>query len=456
MMFSRESPALRGDMQPLPRPARVWRRVPRIAASALLLLTVAGCTGGGGSAEPEGTIVFWHGWSLPNDIAALQKNIDAFEDANPDITVKTVPNVSDDKILQGLRTANGPDVVSSFTASAVGALCNGALRDLTPDLDAAGININEVFVPARIAYTQYEGDQCTLPLLGDAIGLYYNTDLFTAAGITEPPKTWEQFTRDAVSLTQKSGGSYDPLGFMPSVTGYESDIGTWMNQWGPTYFTADGKSNLADDPRVAEFFTYEKSLIDALGPYSDLREFRAGFGEEFSAQNPFETGQVAMAFDGEWRIANIASDGATVNYAVAPLPVPEDQLDSYGKGFLTGTVIGISEKSAKHDDAWKLVQYLTTDTEALVSFGNTIQNLPSTVAGLQSPDLPTDPAFATFLEIAANPGSGSTPPSTNGGEYLTILGRFAEKWEAGEVDDLKAGLAAVDKEIDAANAQSAN
>jgi multiple sugar transport system substrate-binding protein len=436
------------------RPRRRTFAVTVLAAAALL---TSGCTAGAQepyTTDTPVTISFWHGWSLPNDLKALQANIDAFEKAHRNITVKLTPNVSDDKILQGLRSSNGPDAVSSFTATSVGALCKGALIDLKPLLKKDGIDTKATFIDSRIEYTQYNGVQCTLPLLGDALGLYYNTDMFAAAGITAPPKTWTEFTADAVKLTRMSGDSYDPLGFMPSFQGYESDIGSWMTQWAPTYFDANGKSNLANDPKVTEFFTYTKSLVDALGGNDKLRSYRTGFGEEFSAQNPFEVGKVAMAFDGEWRIANIASDGSTVNYAVAPLPVPEDQLDAYGKGFLTGTVIGISSKSRHQEAAWQLVKYLTTDTKALVSFGNVIQNLPSTQAAAQSPDLPTDAAFRTFVDISTNPGSGSTPPSSNGGEYLTILGRFGEKWEAGEVPDLHKGLVEVDKQIDAANAQS--
>ena len=41
----------------------------------------------------------------------------------------------------------------------------------------------------RSRYTSYNGVQCTLPVLSDAYGLYYNTAMFKKAGITEPPKT---------------------------------------------------------------------------------------------------------------------------------------------------------------------------------------------------------------------------------------------------------------------------
>lgn len=269
--------------------------VPLIAVALLL----AGCTSSGTkpsskSADAPVTITFWHGWSLPNDVGALQKNIAKFEKLHPNITVKTVPNVSDDKILQGLRSSTGPDVISSFTTGSVGALCQGALIDLNPKLKADGIDKNTTFIPSRIQYTEFGGKQCTLPLLGDAFGLYYNKDMFAAAGITAPPKTWTEFTADAVKLTQmKNDGTYASLGFMPSFEMYETDVGSWMKQWEPKYFDAKGKSNLANDPNVSKFFEYANSLQKALGGYNALHKYRTTFGDEWSAQNPFEVGKVA-------------------------------------------------------------------------------------------------------------------------------------------------------------------
>ena len=93
--------------------------------------------------------------------------------------------------------------------------------------------------------------RCTLPLLGDAYGLYYNKDAFKAAGITAPPKTWSELAEDAKKLTKTKGDSYEQLGFMPNYHGYESTTEHYLGGWNPTYFDADGKSNIAKDPAFA-------------------------------------------------------------------------------------------------------------------------------------------------------------------------------------------------------------
>jgi multiple sugar transport system substrate-binding protein len=441
-------------------PARHRSRGIRLGIAALAVGTlVTACTAtpppsATVASDTPVTITFWHGWTLPQDVATIQQNIDAFEKLHPNITVVATSNVDDDKMTQGLRTSNGPDVVSSFTTDSVGGLCSsGALVDLNPMLAADNIDKAATFIPARLAYTQYKGVQCTLPLLGDAFALYYNTDMFTAAGISSPPKTWSEFTADAVKLTKTNNGSYDPVGFMPLFENYMSTPNQWMAQWSPTYLDDAGKSALAKDPNVSAFFQYTKTLVDALGGYAALDKYRATFGDEWSDQNAFEVGKVAMQMDGEWRIPIIKADGSNVNYAVAPLPVPDNQADTYGKSDLTGTMIGISGKSAHQAAAWEFVKFLTTDTQALVSFGNEIYNLPSTNAALTSPDLVSDPNFKVFLDIGANQYSVPSLASCNGGNYMEVLNRFAAGWESGAITDLAGGLADVDQQIDVANSQ---
>lgn len=440
-------------------------RAPRLGAAstaAAIAVLLTSCTGSTpkqatGTPSPGAkpvTIKFWHGWSQPHEVAAISRNIKAFEALHPTIKVVPTPNVTDDKILQGIRGGSGPDVISSFTTDNVGQFCGGALIDLNPLLAKSGIDKNTAFNKTMISYTQYKGKQCTLPLLGDAFGLYYNKDMFAAAGIRSAPKTWSEFTADAVKLTKRSGNGYSQLGFLPNFHGYETTPGHYAAQWGPAYFTPDGKASLANDPAFAQMLNYQSSLVSALGGFARLEKYRAAFGDEYSPQNAFEAGKVAMQLDGEWRVSNIEADGVKFHWAAAPLPVPDDQAAKYGRGYVTGTVIGISRSSTKSAAAWEFVKFLTTDTEALVSFANAIDNVPSTPAALASPKLTQDRNFQTFVAIAKNPNSTTTPASPNGGQYQTVLQDFAYKVEAGKVRDLSSGLRGVDSQIDAATAQA--
>lgn len=432
------------------------RRVAGCAMLASLALALTACFGsskGGANDNPNAnvTITFWHGWSAPNEVAAINANIAAFEKKYPNIHVKAVGNITDDKINQALRAGgpNAPDVVSSFTTDNVGEFCDShAFVDLTPFLQKDGIDPQKTFPAAQLSYTQYNGDQCALPLLSDAYGLYYNKDAFKAAGISGPPKTLSEFDADAVKLTKESGGTYSQLGFMPDYHFYESTITHFAALWSPTYFTSDGKSNVANDPGIKAAMAWQKALVGKLGGYSRLEKYRTSFGDEFSDNNAFMTGQVDMIMDGEWRAGMIDASNSKVNYGVAPFPVPDNLANEYGKGYTTGTIVGIASTSDKQNAAWQFVKFMTTDTGAVVSFANAINNVPSTLAALASPKVSQNPNFQEFIKIASNKYSNTTPSSPNGGAYQLTLQNLGYDYESGKQTDLQSGLAGAAKTID--------
>ncbi|WP_156725104.1 ABC transporter substrate-binding protein [Streptomyces apocyni] len=432
------------------------------AAAASIAVLASACTGSGGSAASDDpnattTLTFWHGWSSPGEVAAIEKNIAAFEKKRPNIKVKVVKGITGDKLNQALRTggSQAPDVVSSFTTDNVGRFCtSGALADLGPFLDKAGIDPDTTFLPQMAKYTEHDGTRCTVPLLGDAYGLYYNKDAFNEAGIKEPPKTLSEFDKIAEKLTKTKGDGYERLGFMPTYQGYETTVEHYGAQFGVTYFDADGKSNTAKDPAVKAMFSWQKNLVEKLGGFRKLDRYRTSLGDEWGPKHPFHTGQVAMQLDGEWRGKMAADADLDFEVGAAPFPVPDDQVDDYGKGYLSGTILGIANTSKKQNAAWELVRYLSTDTDAVVSFANDIHNVPSTTAALKSPKLNSDPVYRTFVDIAQHPKSSHAPSSVNGGAFLLTLQDYGVAYEKGREKDLDAALRKNDAQVDKDNEQA--
>ncbi|MET9500795.1 ABC transporter substrate-binding protein [Streptomyces sp. NPDC006622] len=443
-------------------------RIPEVARKAAFALTASlallstACTGQASSgadddASKETTLTFWHAWSAPGEVKAVRDLVAGFEKTHPAIHVNVVGNMTDDKINQALRAggSKAPDVISSFTTNNVGKFCSsGALVDLNPFFEKARIDPEATFPKAMNQYTQFEGDRCAVPLLGDAYGLYYNKTAFEKAGISGPPKTWSEFGTVAKKLTIPEGDGYRQLGFMPNYHGWESTTEHYLGQFSPTYFDRDGRSTVATDPAVEAGFVLQKKLVDSLGGYRKLERYRAGLGDEWGPKHPFHTGQVAMQLDGEWRLGMALEAEPGFEIGVAPLPVPDDQADQYGKGYITGTIAGIAATSEKQNAAWELVKYMTTDTDAVVTFSNAIHNVPSTLAALKSPKLTYDPRFKTFLDIAGNPHSTTSPASVNGGVYLSTLQQLGFDYESGKLKDLKAGLEKTAAQIDTDIAQA--
>ena len=426
----------------------------RVAIAGLVLLVlsasvIAGCGGSSESSSGSADLTFWTGFT-DRELGVMKDVVADFEKTHPDIHVKVVGGISDDKIVAAIRGGNAPDVAHSFDAGAyTGAYCsNGAWIDLADYMNQDGLS-DDVFPEVPRQYSQFEGTRCALPMLADVYGLYYNKDLFAKAGLDGPPQTVSQLMDYAKKLTERNpDGSLKVVGLDPFDGFYENIAAHWAPQWGVDWVDESGKSNLAAQPGWADMLRWQKELIDWYG-YDNLVRWQASAGDEFSAQNAFERGKLAMNLDGEWRVAFVQSEHPELNFGTAPLPVDDAQPDLYGSGYTSGSIIGIPKTSGHKDEAWQLLKYLATDTGALVKMTNGIRNVPTTTAALESPDVKPDEAFNIFLDIFGNPNTRTTPITLVGSANQDLVDAFVTKYQAGKVDDLEGGLADLDQQIDA-------
>ena len=99
------------------------------------------------------------------------------------------------------------------------------------------------------------------------------------------------------SSPRRKGDTYSQLGLHAELPRLRvDDHRTSRPSASPTYFTADGKSNVANDPALATVVQVaEGTWSTTLGGFAKLEKYRTTFGDEFGAKNPFMTGQVAMA-----------------------------------------------------------------------------------------------------------------------------------------------------------------
>src|SRR5215217_8438462 len=446
------------------------RTTTALAAALFLAVGVGACGGTGdddnsdkaagapaaktGKLEPA-DLTLWVGFSAPRELRVFKGAVKEFEKLKPGVTVHVVGGISDDKLIAASRGGKTPDVAQSFSADNSGAFCgSGAWIDLKPYMERDGIS-DDIFPPAPRSYTQFKGTRCALPMLADTYGLYYNQDMLEKAGLDGPPKTVSQLTEYAKKLTVRNpDGSLKVVGFNPVMGWYENTPANFGPMFGAKWVDDSGKSTLSTDPAWQKLLKWQKDLIDWYG-YDKLVKFQAGLGDEFSASNAFEQGKVAMNVDGEWRTAFIADEAPNLNYGTAPVPVDDDRPELYGGGYTTGNIAGIPKRAQHPEQGWALLKYLATDDKAMVLLSNGLRNVPTTVSSAKSPDLKPDPKFETFLKIYSSPNTTTTPVTAAGSANQEAFNSFTNKWQAGRVSDLQAGLQGVDKQIDAqlANAE---
>ncbi|GGM27149.1 ABC transporter substrate-binding protein [Dactylosporangium sucinum] len=424
------------------------RRITVLAAATLVL---AACTPGtkekpiaDPGADVSGTVEFWH-FFTDREAEAIDAVVADFQAAHPKIKVVVKSGQDDSKMTQAIGGGQGPDVGLSYSTDIVGQFCaSGAWLDLNQYIARDKVPM-DAFPQTVKQYTEYKGKRCSMPVLADAYGLYYNKKLFAEAGIAGPPKTLEEFAEDAKKLTKRGpDGSIQTAGFLPLFGFYENTPSHLGPMVGAQWLKGDGSSAIGTDQGWPQLLRWQKELVDWFG-YDKLEAFRASLGDEYSDANAFQKGQVAMAIDGEYRIAFAKDQAPDLQFGVAPMPT--STAERYGAGYVTGNVVGISRTAKNPEAAWELIRYLTTDTKAIVKLSNSLKNIPSTKDALASPDLKMDAEFKTFVDIFNHPKTTTTPPSSAGPAYQETFQTFCDGWQSGGAADLNAGLAGVDKQV---------
>jgi multiple sugar transport system substrate-binding protein len=432
-----------------------------IGLLALAMLAAACTAGGGGDSGPAATVdpnaqhdpltlTVWSNFSgREGDVTTGV--LESVKQKYPWMTVKHVEGKDDEAIVRAINGGTPPDVAISFQPDNTARFCETrAFQDLNPNLQADKIDKAAMWPAAIFSYTQYNNIQCTLPMLTDAYGLYYNVDLLEKAGFSEPPKTLSELTTMAKKLTEYNpDGSIKVAGFFPVFGLYQNTVNTLGHAYATKWYDDSGKPSLSTDPNWAKMLEWQKSLVDAIG-YDKLQKFFGKLGggnSEWSAQHGFEVGKIAMMIDGEWRNAFIAADKSKVNYATAPFPVDDAQPDLYGSGQVGGTIMGIPKGVDHPAESWLLVKYMTTDTSALVTLAKGLRNVPSTMESLKDPELNADPHFSTFMKIFQHPKSTFKVITPIGITDQDLFGSVAEKHQAGKVSDLQAELVKLDDQI---------
>ncbi|MBI3957986.1 MAG: carbohydrate ABC transporter substrate-binding protein, partial [Chloroflexi bacterium] len=101
----------------------------------------------------------------------------------PDIAVKREAMIAAGEPLHVWSTNWGGDGFASDRA-------RGLITDLTPLIEKDGVDMS-VFIPEVLAIYENEGKQWGLPFLTTGSYVFYNMDLFDAAGIEYPTTDWE-------------------------------------------------------------------------------------------------------------------------------------------------------------------------------------------------------------------------------------------------------------------------
>ncbi|HET9345413.1 MAG TPA: sugar ABC transporter substrate-binding protein [Candidatus Limnocylindrales bacterium] len=191
-----------------------WRWARPWIAVIVATLTFGGCA----AANPARVTLLLAG--DPAEIAAYRRVIDAFHATSPGVTVELLPAADRDAMLTRLSTSiaagTPPDLFLLNYRFFAQYAAKGALEPIEDRLRASVVLDETAFFPEAIDAFRYEGKLTCLAQNVSSLVVYYNRDLFAAAGLEEPPDawTWDDMIETARALTKDidGDGAFDQHG----------------------------------------------------------------------------------------------------------------------------------------------------------------------------------------------------------------------------------------------------
>jgi multiple sugar transport system substrate-binding protein len=228
-------------------------------------------------------------------------------------------------LLDALASGNGPDIFM-IRNSWMPAFADKVVPMPAGLLDVRQYQAQMVDVAVNDNVTA-DGKIYGIPLSVDSLALFYNKDLFNAAGITQPPTTWEQLQTDAARLTNID------------ANGNITTSGVSLGGWDKTS-SRNGNINRATDVFLAmvcqlgglksqngglETIDFNGNATrQALAFYSG---FSSGRSPSYSwnptmhqSLDAFSEGHLAMTINYSWQYPVFKRKNAKLNIGVAPLP----------------------------------------------------------------------------------------------------------------------------------------
>jgi multiple sugar transport system substrate-binding protein len=284
-----------------------------------------------------------------------QEMLAKFNGEHPNIRVFYTPDPDNLEVKMPADMAAGiaPDVMSGCCEFFPAWANAGYLLDLRPfveaDLDRETID-DWSAAQYKALFTQ-DGKQFGLPKYHGALALYYNKDLFDAAGVDYPTAGWtyDDYLAAMKKLTVRQGSETTQWGSMVDVSWDRIQI--HVNGFGGHYVNPDDSKKCEMASPVAqeamEWLRLRMWEDKVMPTFLDV--------QNVETRKAFIQQKIAMVEDGSWALRDIL-DSASFRIGVAPFPTGPKRHATLA----TTDGFGIYANTKHPEAAWELLKFLVS------------------------------------------------------------------------------------------------
>lgn len=372
--------------------------------AATLALTACGGTGGASDSGEASTLTMWARSSTQDYTHEL---VDAYNESHDTQIKLTI--VASDSFQQKVGAAAGagslPDILASDVVYAPNYAKQSVYLDITDRI--ADLPYADDLVKAHVEASTFDGKSFAVPHKVDSSFIFYNKDLFAAAGLDpeNPPTTYDGIYEAAKAITALGEGTYGAY-FPGNCAGCNAYTAFGVSRAADEVpFSDDGATANIDNDALAEWFgLYQRLYADGLVAPG------ASTGDSTTQQEPFLQGKAGIWPNGSYSIPVV---NETVDFEWGYMPLAT--ADGTGTGtFVGGDVVGVTATSQNADAAWDFIEW-TLDEDAQIDIVAKSGNLPVRVDLAENEYTAADPRLVAITEGLAN---GYTPSTLAYGEAI--------------------------------------
>lgn len=374
---------------------------PRIAiplSIGLSSMILAGC---GTSAAPKPTtasikgpvtITFWNEMTGPYQ-PVVTAEIAAFHKLHPNITVTdvTIPNDAAlrPKLFSAVVGGNPPTISQMNPPWGTGFISSHALVPLSTFIKGPqGLSASQLkdFYPSMLAGGKWpNGTQYLMPFNLSSNIMFYNKTAFNAAGITQFPTTWTQFTAAAEKL---------------STHGHQAFAITLVHSYPflAFFYEAGGHFVLPNGQPNPAAFKANGPAVKALTLWTTLVQHHAAvLTQGYASDTLFGNGSSDI-LEATSAASPYLKQAAAGQFTIGTAPMPADTTSATA---LFGGYLGIFSKATPTQQlaAWEFIKFLTSQQGTVLWAEHSQGYLPvrKTAASAMTSYLAQHPAQATAL-----------------------------------------------------------
>jgi len=302
--------------------------------------------------KEQGITLRFATWDSGDALKIQQDIAEEFMKENPSIKIQVEAYGSgfDQKLVASFGAKNAPDVMYMWDFPTY----SSQLENLDSYIkESTEVDLNDYY-GGLLNYVKVDNNTYGVPSGFTTHVVFYNKDMFDAAGVKYPSKnwTWDELTEKAAKLSNPNDRVYG-IGLLGKPDPYDFEQFLWSNA--TSYISPDGKTlkGYLNSNESVEVFREMRKLVD------NKSGILVGGKQQQSGSDIFKASKIAMYENGIWPLNGYKKAGINVGVAILP-----SFNGNSPKSVMSVSAISMWKGSENKEEAWKFIEFYNSEKAA--------------------------------------------------------------------------------------------